>query len=453
MKIKWKYMKFECYTFSLLLAVELIMSFTFLGYIHVPPISITTAYIPIIVAACLFTPCESTFAGLIFGLGSMYKASASYVQPADMIFSPFQSGLPFQSFLLSVGTRTLFGFLIGVLFMLARKGKYKWLWKGIAALLASKLHAFLVFAAMGVFFPEYGFTGASARVFVRDDIAVSLFCMVSVLLIDRIYHSEFINQYREAVNDCENNPYWSQKISIFLGTIGFFVFCMAAFSTVYFSGRTKYMLGVHGIDVTETVSRDILHLQIQFLAAMLALDFILLVVILLIYRYMKYREYKGEIDYLTSIMGRKLFLNHCAHVQNTNAGKKGWFLFLDVDYFKQINDTLGHSAGDDTLRKIAGHLQAVFEKYGAVGRVGGDEFAVMIEQEMTRDELEQELTQFLDRIVDIWEDRKITCSIGAYRFTFPREIKELLTQTDRVLYKAKEKGRACFVIEDNITKE
>jgi len=81
------------------------------------------------------------------------------------------------------------------------------------------------------------------------------------------------------VNDCENNPYWSQKISVFLGAIGFFVFCMAVFSTVYFSGRTKYMLGAHGIDVTETVSRDILHLQIQFLAAMLALDFILLVVI------------------------------------------------------------------------------------------------------------------------------------------------------------------------------
>lgn len=452
MKSKWKCMKFERYIFGLLLAVELIMSFTFLGYIHVPPISITTAYIPIIVAACLFTPCESTFAGLVFGLGSMYKASASYVQPADMIFSPFQSGLPVQSFILSVGTRTLFGFLIGVLFVLARKGKHQWLWKGIVALFASKLHAFLVFAAMGAFFPEYGFTGASARMFAINDIAVSMFCMVSVLLIDRFYHSEFVNRYREAVNDCENNPYWSQKISVFLGAIGFFVFCMAVFSTVYFSGRTKYMLSEHGIDVTKTVSRDILHLQIQFLAAMLALDFILLLFILLIYRYMKYREYKGEIDYLTGIMGRKLFLNHCTHVQSTNAGKKGWFLFLDVDYFKQINDTLGHSAGDDTLRQIAGNLQEIFEKYGAVGRVGGDEFAVMVEQEMTKAELEQKLTQFLESIADIWEDRKVTCSIGAYHFVFPRELKELLTETDHVLYKAKESGRACFVIEDDITK-
>lgn len=84
--------------------------------------------------------------------------------------------------------------------------------------------------------------------------------------------------------------------------------------------------------------------------------------------------------------------------------------------------------------------------------MGGDEFAVMVEQEMTKAELEQKLTQFLESIADIWEDRKVTCSIGAYHFVFPREIKELLTETDHVLYKAKESGRACFVIEDDITK-
>ena len=56
----WETHKFEHYIFSLLLAVEVIMSFTFLGYMHIPPISITTAYIPIVIIACLFGPAESS---------------------------------------------------------------------------------------------------------------------------------------------------------------------------------------------------------------------------------------------------------------------------------------------------------------------------------------------------------------------------------------------------------
>lgn len=70
---KWKHLKFEKYVFVLLLAIELIMSFTFLGFIHIDPISLTTAYIPIVVAGCLLGPLESTLIGLVFGLASMYK--------------------------------------------------------------------------------------------------------------------------------------------------------------------------------------------------------------------------------------------------------------------------------------------------------------------------------------------------------------------------------------------
>ena len=60
------------------------------------------------------------------------------------------------------------------------------------------------------------------------------------------------------------------------------------------------------------------------------------------YKYMSYREYKGEIDELTGAMGRRMFLYHCEKVQKGNRqGQKplGWFLFVDVDYFKEINDT------------------------------------------------------------------------------------------------------------------
>lgn len=70
---------FDRYFFWLLIAVELLMSFTFLGYIHIPPISVTTAYIPILAAGCLFSPVQSVIIGIVFGITSMYKASASFV--------------------------------------------------------------------------------------------------------------------------------------------------------------------------------------------------------------------------------------------------------------------------------------------------------------------------------------------------------------------------------------
>lgn len=157
MNTTWETHKFEHYIFSLLLAVEVIMSFTFLGYVHIPPISITTAYIPIIITACLFGPAEASLAGLLFGLGSLYKASATYVMPADAVFSPFRSDFPIRSILLSVGTRVLFGFLLGCLFQLARKSKRKNLCKLLITIAAPKLHALLVYTAMGLFFPSLGF--------------------------------------------------------------------------------------------------------------------------------------------------------------------------------------------------------------------------------------------------------------------------------------------------------
>ena len=182
---------------------------------------------------------------------------------------------------------------------------------------------------------------------------------------------------------------------------------------------------------------------------MLALNFILILIILMVYRYMKYREYLGEMDPLTDVMGRRMFLHHCEMIQTggrKNGPEKGWFLFLDVDWFKKINDTLGHMVGDKTLQMVAQNLEHTFGKYGAVGRVGGDEFAVMIEKKMTRAQLQERLMQFEKAVSTILTEGKVSCSIGVYHFTFPQEIKHLLRETDNALYAAKERGRACFVI-------
>lgn len=405
---KWKHLKFEKYVFVLLLAIELIMSFTFLGFIHIDPISLTTAYIPIVVAGCLLGPLESTLIGLVFGLASMYKASALYVVSDDKIFSPLYSGNPIGSILLSVGSRVLFGFVIGYLFSIIKGRKYEKIGIWILSLISQWIHAFLVFTVMGACFPQLGYTGMSTFHMGINDALIALCCLFWVEVAYKIYHKERIQKYKDAVNQSLDDPYLSSKIVAISSGIGFLIICIAIFSTGYFANRSTYMLKQHRVHVTRTI----------------------------------------EIDSLTGVMGRRLFLQHCQNIQSDQRihGHQGWFLFLDVDWFKQINDKLGHIAGDETLKKFAMFLKEQFEPYGAVGRVGGDEFAVMIEEEMSQEVLEKELEQFFQNISGIQKEVTVSCSIGVYRFKYPKTIKELLTKTDEILYEAKANGRGCFVI-------
>lgn len=405
---KWKHLKFEKYVFVLLLAIELIMSFTFLGFIHIDPISLTTAYIPIVVAGCLLGPLESTLIGLVFGLASMYKASALYVVSDDKIFSPLYSGNPIGSILLSVGSRVLFGFVIGYLFSLIKGRKYEKIGIWILSLISQWIHAFLVFTVMGACFPQLGYTGMSTFHMGINDAFIALCCLFWVEVAYKIYHKERIQKYKDAVNQSLDDPYLSSKIVAISSGISFLIICIAIFSTGYFANRSTCMLKQHRVHVTRTI----------------------------------------EIDSLTGVMGRRLFLQQCQNIQNNQRihGHQGWFLFLDVDWFKQINDKLGHIAGDETLKKFAMFLKEQFEPYGAVGRVGGDEFAVMIEEEMSQEVLEKELEQFFQNISGIQKEVTVSCSIGVYRFKYPKTIKELLTKTDEILYEAKANGRGCFVI-------
>lgn len=405
---KWKHLKFEKYVFVLLLAIELIMSFTFLGFIHIDPISLTTAYIPIVVAGCLLGPLESTLIGLVFGLASMYKASALYVVSDDKIFSPLYSGNPIGSILLSVGSRVLFGFVIGYLFSIIKGRRYEKIGIWILSLISQWIHAFLVFTVMGACFPQLGYTGMSTFHMGINDALIALCCLFWVEVAYKIYHKERIQKYKDAVNQSLDDPYLSSKIVAISSGIGFLIICIAIFSTGYFANRSTYMLKQHRVHVTRTI----------------------------------------EIDSLTGVMGRRLFLQHCQNIQSDQRihGHQGWFLFLDVDWFKQINDKLGHIAGDETLKKFAMFLKEQFEPYGAVGRVGGDEFAVMIEEEMSQEALEEEMKQFFQNISGIQKEVTVSCSIGVYRFKYPKTIKELLTKTDEILYEAKANGRGCFVI-------
>ncbi len=445
----WGDSHFDRYIFWILLMGELLMSFTFLGYIHISPVSVTIAYIPILISGCLFGPAQSAIVGLIFGITSMYKASSSYVMAADAVFSPISSGSLVASLLLSVGTRVLFGFLIGAAFALARKRRHYRLWIGVISITAPKVHSLLVYTAMGILFPELGYHYNSALHWEWNDTLFAIICVVTVELLWMIYQSDTIRDIRFCIDQPINNPYASEKVHFLFALFEFIMLCMAVFAALYFAQRESYMLEQHGVVVSDMISADLLYLQIQFLIASLSLNVISVILLIFIYKYMSYKEYRGEMDELTGVMGRRMFLYHCDKAQkksDADSEKTGWFLFVDADYFKVINDTFGHAIGDRVLKEIAVNLQDMVGDDGKVGRIGGDEFAVMIEQPISGQELGQRLEKFLSAISDTLPGKKVSCSIGAYQFVFPQNVKDLLTETDSILYKAKENGRACYAM-------
>ncbi len=449
MKKIWGTSCFDHYFLGFLVAIELLMSFTFLGYIHIPPISVTTAYIPILIAGCLFGPAQSALIGTVFGVASMYKASASYVMPADAVFSPFLSGSAAGSLALSVGTRALFGFLIGSAFRLGQKRKHCRLLRGAVAAMAPKMHSLLVYGTMGVVFPGLGYTYRTALHWKWDDSVFALICVAAVEALRAVYHSHTIQNIKGSVDQSVDNPYSSGKMNLFFAAFESFLLCMAVFAAAYFSQREKFMLEQHGVVVSDVISSDLFHLQIQFLIAFLGLNIISVIMLMVIYKYMSYKEYRGEMDELTGVMGRRMFLYHCDKAQGAcdDANEKtGWFLFVDVDYFKTVNDTFGHGVGDKVLKEIAAGLLHMAGDEGKVGRIGGDEFAVLIETPMEPQEMKRRLERFLEEISGILPDQKTSCSIGAYQFVFPKQVKRILTETDELLYQAKENGRACYVM-------
>ena len=87
-------------------------------------------------------------------------------------------------------------------------------------------------------------------------------------------------------------------------------------------------------------------------------------------------EMWNQLDGLTGLLSQKSYINR---TMNLRAEDK-MMIVLDVDDFKQINDTYGHLSGDRCLREIAGSLKKAYSRYGNCYRIGGDEFCVLLRQ-------------------------------------------------------------------------
>lgn len=184
---------------------------------------------------------------------------------------------------------------------------------------------------------------------------------------------------------------------------------------------------------------------------LLLLQAFVLAIVLVLYRqqWRLNRELHREsrTDHLTQIPNRRHFLELAEKTLDLAERHQhpATFLMLDIDHFKRINDTYGHQAGDEVLRKFALTLQAGLRKSDHIGRLGGEEFGVLLT--MTGPGFGEEVAERLRQSVsainldDIHKDLRITCSIGASFYSKGMTIDQLSKIADDALYRAKSSGR------------
>jgi diguanylate cyclase (GGDEF)-like protein/PAS domain S-box-containing protein len=162
-------------------------------------------------------------------------------------------------------------------------------------------------------------------------------------------------------------------------------------------------------------------------------------------------QYIAQHDYLTDLPNRLLFEDRLEHAI-TRARREGSgvaLLFVDLDRFKSVNDSLGHLVGDRLLQIVARRICSVVRDEDTVSRLGGDEFTIILEAIEDRQQAarvaEKVISELRHPISINQYDLLISASVGISFYPEDgAEVARLLQHADAAMYKAKEKGRNAF---------
>ena len=153
-------------------------------------------------------------------------------------------------------------------------------------------------------------------------------------------------------------------------------------------------------------------------------------------------RYLAETDVMTGLANRSQFQNHLADLSGARYGVPiAGLLLVDLDGFKAINDSHGHALGDECLKEAAARLAACCADAALVARIGGDEFAVLVDQHCDMEALARTIVRAIGQPLMLdGQTMALSASVGVARYR-GGSADELFGQADIALYAAKAAGR------------
>lgn len=210
------------------------------------------------------------------------------------------------------------------------------------------------------------------------------------------------------------------------------------------------------------IDKNALHLLLRNQAIkylLFALGIVLVSLPLFIHHYKEIKRIAFK-DNLTKLPNRFEFQNKSSYALNISKRSNQPFavMYLDLDGFKQVNDTFGHSVGDELLIQVSNRLVGAIRKSDIASRHGGDEFVILLpDTELTG--AKKAANKILEAIADPYtigvksHSVRVTFSIGIALFPSDgTELDVLSKKADAAMYEAKAKGKNCFMVHGELSK-
>lgn len=163
-------------------------------------------------------------------------------------------------------------------------------------------------------------------------------------------------------------------------------------------------------------------------------------------RYKALLKKKAETDPLTGLLNRESVFEQIGDCINGGGLQQNHaLLFMDLDNFKQVNDKLGHPFGDKVLEEVACKLKSLFREADILGRVGGDEFLILLQNVTSRQDAEIRIRRIFGAtpFCSVEGNKaRITCCVGVSMYMGGgKTLEQLYSEADKAMYAAKQSGR------------
>lgn len=433
-----------------LMALEAIFAFSYLGYIDFSMISSTTLHILVIVAAMIFGIEGSVPVMCVFALTSIWLASFA-TATLDLLYSPIVSGVPIRSLMFAVA-RILFAIVASLIFGIYFRKPRKHIYIGIAllAVLNTFLYGAIMFVPYALFFPtifhELILNWSALPVF-RDWLSYVLAAAACCFVHYFLSKQKVKNYLSYLCENCEVEESKDYKRVFRYAKFGALI--IGILCIMYLRKRILVELMSQGVTVTGTLDLNIANFLVQLLCALVCLFEIVSVIVRWINEYYTMQQVKMDeklneqsvkisIDPLTGVFSRFAY-NDVMESYNNQAPEDFVAFLIDINGLKVVNDTLGHEAGDELICGAADCIMKAVGNKGRTFRIGGDEFVVF--GTMKKEQADETLLE-MNRIITSWSGEKVKSLSVSAGYALASEftgysIEDLTKEADKAMYEQK----------------